>query len=664
MRLRTWDDATTKLEISRRFREATEARQPLEDRWARNERILFSTSRTSIDTVQGSLEQSFNSGMPPIDGSDADVNIAYTFKNFRFIHAQMSANPPSVVMRPNTSDQDDRRKADAADRVVRWALRKYSLQEKVDQLSLATLTYGSGFRKLVWDSQLGALLEYDPETDEMKMEGDTSLTIPFIWNMFPDPDARCWTEVKWVIERIYMDWDEAVGRWPGKEDILKAARVQRHSSGTRERHTQLDEDKYNSVELLEYYEKGLPTNGYLGRFCITTTDGSVLESTRPNPCRFTTGGAVSRIEAMDIPDDAKEERIRRLPEMAILPYDILTDIDVPNSIWGKSFVEYAAGLQDNVNRLDTSVLDNIQAHGVVRAIVPESADVIDDMTNSPWDILKISGNQPPYFMSPPQMMPDMSPARTNYVNGIDALAGVNEAMFGQQSREQSGASMQYATNQGNMIRRRLFNKYVGVVENLFRGILDYSRKHWTVERTIHVLGKENALEAIDLKGADLDGGYDVIGEYGVSLSLDPMTRREEILTLQPLFKEAGVPVRTSLKLLKLNELSGMFDKLDLADNRQKEIFDEIVATGQYIQPEEQMDHENMIAYALDWFMTSEFKYLDPRVKMLCKQHNKERIALAASERTAPAPSAPGPMPSAPAGPPPPVAPILPPIANG
>ena len=41
---------------------------------------------------------------------------------------------------------------------------------------------------------------------------------------------------------------------------------------------------------------------------------------------------------------------------------------------------------------------------------------------------------------------------------------VNESMFGQSSRETAGFTMQYATNQGNVIRRRLFNKYVLLTE--------------------------------------------------------------------------------------------------------------------------------------------------------------------------------------------------------
>lgn len=656
VKLHTWDDAKTKIEIGKRFKNAQNSRIYQEEKWIRNEKTVYSVSMTqNMSYLQTSLESNFNVGLPGIDGSNADVNVSYAFKNLRFIHAQMSANPPSVAMRPTSSDQDDHRKADAADRIVRFAIRKYNMQEKADQLTLHALLYGTGVLKTVWDSSKGDIISFDTENDEMLLEGDIDIGVPFIWNLFLDPDAKAWDEVKWVIERVYVDYEEACLRWPGKIDVLKQARVEQSAVRNRGRDTQLQNDHYDCVELLEYWETGLPSNGYMGRYSITTTDGEVLEPTRPSPFRFPRAGARNRIESMDIPDDVKESRMNALPQQASLPYHILTDIDVPNQVWGRSSIEYAATLQENLNRLDSAKLDNIQAHGNARMILPESAEISDDaLSNSPWDVVKITGNQPPYFMAPPQLMPDMSTERVNYVQGINDVMGVNEAMFGQQSREQSGASMQYATNQGNMIRRRLFNKYVLVVESIYKGLLNLVRKHWTINRTIYVLGKENALEAVDLKGADIDGGYDVVGEYGVSLSLDPITRRQEILTLQPLFEKAGVPMRLSLKMMKLNELEGMYDKLQLAENRQKEVFDEMIATGVYLPPEDFMDHENMIAYALDYFMTSEFKYLEQPLKDLCKQHIRDRAQLAAMEKQGMVAQqggaqAPGPQPSQPAG---------------
>lgn len=660
LKITSWDEGRTKEEVSKRFRNASEHRIFNENRWIRNERAVYSTSSTmSMSSLETSLESNFSIGQSGIDGSSADVNVAYTFKNFRFIHAQMSANPPSVVMRPTSSDQDDRRKADAADRIVRYSVRKYKMQENVDKTTLSTLLYGTGFCKTVWDSTKGDIESFDEKTGELRLSGDIDISIPFVWNIYLDPDAKSWDEAKWVIERIYIDFDEACTRWPDKIDILKKCRIEKTTAATnRERTSQIQNDRYNVVELLEYWETGLPTNGYLGRYTITANDGEVVEPCRPSPFRFLKAGAASQIENTDLPDSVKEAKLKALPQIARLPYHCLTDIDIPNMIWGRSAVEYAALLQESLNRLDTATMDNIQAHSVARLIIPESAEIKEDaISNSPWDILRISGTQGPWFEQVPQLMPEMTSMRNNLIGGINETMGVNEAMMGQQSRETSGTSMQYATNQGNMIRRRLFNKYVLVVESVYQAILDLIRKHWTTPRIISVLGKENALEAIDFKGADIDGGYDIVGEYGVSLSLDPMTRREEIMMLQPLFEKAGVPTRTSLRMMKLNELEGMYDKISLAENRQKEIFDEMISTSKFLEPEDLMDHEHMIAWALDYFMTSEFKYLDQLSRDMCKEHIRKRVQLAAREKQGlnsggsevPGTQPPGPAPTEPTG---------------
>lgn len=658
LKVTTWDDGTAKREILKRLNNAQTQRAPVEQRWLANETSVYSTNSFSGMNYAAGLTNLFNSTLPAADQSDADTSNVYVFKNVRFLHAQMSANPPSVVMRPTSSDQEDHRRADAADRVVRYSIRQYQMQERFDNLTLNTLVYGSGVIKTIWDSTKGDIVEFDKEKGEVTLEGDISVTVPFIWNIFLDPDARCWTDVKWVIERTYIDYEEALARWPDKKDDIEAARVMRDSSleKTSSRSSVLSDNRYNSVELLEYWETGLPTNGYMGRYCMITPSGAVIEPCRPSPFRFKRAGTARQLMEKNLPDDILEEKLAKLPEQAGLPYHILTDIDVPNLVWGRSNVEYVAALQDNLLRIDTAVMDNIQAHGVARMIVPDTAEVAENLSNSPWDVVKISSNQPPYFMEVPQLMPEMVSTRLNLIQGINDGFGVNDAMFGVQKRETSGTSMNYATNQGNMIRRRLFNKYVLVVESVYKAILKLVVKHWPVSRTISVLGKENALESVDLKGSDVDGGYDIIGEYGVSLSLDPMSRREEILMLQPLFEKAGVPTRTSLKLMKLNELEGMYDRLSLAENRQREVFDEMIATGRYIPPEDLLDHENMIGFALEYFMTAEFQYLEPELKELCKQHIRDRVQLAAQEKAALAGPPPGatpgpvPQPQMPAGP--------------
>ena len=97
----------------------------------------------------------------------------------------------------------------------------------------------------------------------------------------------------------------------------------------------------------------------------------------------------------------------------------------------------------------------------------------------------------------------------------------------------------------------------------------------------------------------------------------------------PLFEKAGVESRQILSMLKLNELSGLYDTLELAKDRQREIFEEMIATGMYISPRELEDHKNMLSFSYHYLMTTEFKYLKDDEKVLIERHVKEREQFAA-----------------------------------
>jgi hypothetical protein len=442
-----------------------------------------------------------------------------------------------------------------------------------------------------------------------------------------------------VFEGFYLPYETALYMFPDKEEVLKRYRTnQEQLSMDTNRNAREARLTYKSdvIYCLQYWERGLPQNGMQGRFCWCTVNGEPLTKMGPNPHRFKR--PLSRFDAEQIKEGKEPNR----PERAFLPYHILTDIDLPNTYWGSSVLFYSSNLQDKMNHLDSVTLESIEAHGIPRMVLPEGTEIADDsITNSPLDIISITGNQPPYFMENMSMPTDLMKFREQLNMGIDDMWGVNESMFGQQSREQSGFSMQYATNQGNMIRRRLFNKYIAVVEDLYKSFLNLVRENWDEARTIHVIGKEKAFEAVDISGADIDGGFDLVVEYGASLSLDPITRRQEIMTLIPVFEKAGMSPRTILQLLKLNELDGMFDRLTLANDRQREVFEEMAASGKYIAPEEMQDHANMLSYAYDYVMTAEFKYMDKRIKALIVQHIKEREKMAQPPQQEEGPAAPG-----------------------
>ena len=626
-----WDNDKAELELKRRLTGSKTFRKIFESDWEDSERSLYNTKGAENAPDAGlSFDSELDLGLGDIDSGNQTVGVNYMFKNYRFIHSQLSANPPTVVARPTTSDPADRRKADAADRLIRHAIRAESMQENVDRSSGKTLLYGTGWMKTFWNPHKGDIVGRDEKTGEFTLEGKIDIYSPSTWDVWIDPDARVSEDIRYIFERRTIPLDEAVMMWPEREEIIRAAAKKLNAREGVE-FTGRPVTDSELVEVYEYWERGLPINGMLGRYAICLEDGQLVEPVKPSPFSFS---------------PPAEDGEKPMPTTAGLPYHSFTDIDVIDEVYGKSFTEFEAPIQEIINRIDSVDLDNAQAHGVARLILPEGAEIAEgSISNSPWDIIKIKGNQGPFHLNPPTIMPQMSQLRDRLKSGGDDMAGVNEAMFGEMSRETSGFSLQYATNQGNMIRRRLFNKYVLFVEEIYNAYLNLVRKYWDDSRVIHVLGKEKAFEAIDIKGSDIDGGYGLVVEYGASLSLDPSTRREELLQLMPLFEKAGVDNKTILSMMKLNDLEGLYDIMQLAGERQSEIFTEMVASDKYIAPRELEEHQGMLEYAYRYLMTAEFKHLEEDQKILIETHVKEREQLAAAgagvEQAA---GAPGPAP--------------------
>ena len=617
-----WDNKYAKSKLKQVLADAKEYRRIFEKQWRTNEATVYHHDGRLSEGSEDSGAVGINDlgSFIGVDDPNA-IGVNYTFKNFRFLAAQMSANPPSVVVRPTSSDTDDRRKADAADRLVRHAIRKYKMQKRMDHAAGRALLYGTGWMKTLWDKNEGQLDSLDERTGEFTMTGDIVIDACSTWDIYLDPFAKEWDDVRYVIERKWMSKEEARMLYPKHfkaivEQSDKSARTEiRHAFKGRHK---LEE---TPVSVYCYWEKGLPINGMAGRYVEFVEDGTIIGEIQKNPHAFR---------------DAQEDK--DAPPSAQLPFHILTDIDVADQVYGKSFIEYDAEIQDVVNRLDTLTLDNVQSHGTFRMILPEGSEIQEDaISDSPRDIIKVTGNQGPHYVSPPQSPPDMSALRDRLTAGIDSMAGVNESMFGEQSRETSGFSMQYATNQGNMIRRLFFNKYVEFVESTYKSYLNIIRDNWAIPEVISVLGKEKAFESMEISGADIDSGFDIVVEYGASLSLDPTSRREEIMQLMPVFEKYGIDGKTIVRMLKLNELDGLYDINDRARERQQEVFEEIIAGNGdvYVKPEELQEHDGRLAYCYEYVEGAEFRDLKPRVQRLIKHHIRQREEMKASGLGAP-----------------------------
>ena len=209
-----WDKDRAVRELKRRLSDAKRFRAQFESNWEEAERALFNTrGDTSTPDARYSFESDVELAMNDVDSSNESIGVNYLFKNYRFIHSQLSANPPTVVARPTSSDPDDRRRADAADRLIRHAIRSELMQENTDRASGKTLLYGTGWMKTFFNPHTGDIVGRDKETGEFELEGAISIYSPSTWNVWADPDATMAKEIRYVFERKTLPLEEAIMMW-------------------------------------------------------------------------------------------------------------------------------------------------------------------------------------------------------------------------------------------------------------------------------------------------------------------------------------------------------------------------------------------------------------------------------------------------------------------
>lgn len=631
--------------LRERRRTAKQARVVLEGEWQSNEVTIY-----DIGEEGGALRyggESSTTGYIDSDNSEDEkggiefMAINLISRNKQLIHSQLCSNPPAVMAVPVSNEEADRKSAIAAEQACAYARDRYNY---IDSIAIATnsvFDYGTGFIKNIYDGAFGDILSSDDAS--MEMEGDNNYSIPRVWDMYLDPNATTPHNIKWLFEDMYVTLDEAINKFGDKhkerlkKEIKEVVTTETDSDG--EDGSLLFNNKYNVIKISEYWETGLPENCYEGRFGYCLDDGYILSPLVPSPCKF-------KVRPKD-PESAYKAR---------LPYSILTYIDIPNSPWGRSPTAYTSRQQEMLNTCVSVVISNAQVNGTPKVLLPNAAVDKENLNNNPQDVWTFNPIEgvPPHIIQAANVSQDINTLILKLEQYINDGWGVNDAMFGKQQREQSALLMQLSTMQGNLIRQRLFDKYVLFVKDVYQLQLQYCVEYWTFSRLIEIVGKDNTAYARKLKGADLIGGYSIVVEYGQSFALDPITRGEQILKYSELFLQAGMQPRDLVKKLRLTELKNTYDDFQKADDMAVKIIERIKASGAQVPiASKYQDHIGIIGYMSKYTMENEFDQLAPEIQAIINEHIDMRYQAQIENTTGQAgmmPQAPGMVPQAPAAP--------------
>ena len=256
----SWTEKEWQDQLKNRLISCKKHREPWDNQWMTNGSVVYNanSAQQSNSAFNVTFDNVIELESGDVDQGDAELGTNYTFKFIRHRLGQLSANPPSVMAVPTSPDLSDRRKADAADRVIRHGYQDQRVEEHFNRALQKALIRSIGWIKCVWDPERGDVYDFTEETKEIKMGGDIHIYSPSTFDIWVDPMAKTYDEARYVIERHFMSAEEAVFKWPHAKKILKNAVVSANGTQHTDRHSE------DTVEIYEYYEKGSPMNGGIG----------------------------------------------------------------------------------------------------------------------------------------------------------------------------------------------------------------------------------------------------------------------------------------------------------------------------------------------------------------------------------------------------------------
>ena len=119
-RVISWGPDEWKRKMEMLLSEARGYRASFETTWASNVRqYVGNMGFRNAGSANITFESLAQLAGGTVDAGDSAIGVNYIFKYTRFLQSQLSATPPSVIIRPTTPDPGDHQNAEAADRGAR-----------------------------------------------------------------------------------------------------------------------------------------------------------------------------------------------------------------------------------------------------------------------------------------------------------------------------------------------------------------------------------------------------------------------------------------------------------------------------------------------------------------------------------------------------------------
>lgn len=438
--------------------------------------------------------------------------------------ARLTKNPPRYEVPPNSSDEEDKEAARLAVQVLENLWQQTGINKKRLPMTMWLQQCGIAYLKVCWDPTLGKrrvlkkertegeATEEGADLYEIVAEGDLRVDVCSFFEVFPDPLAKSWDEVRYIIQAKVRPLDYFQGQYPERGHLVKEEECWLNSLTYEQRINSINtttgagavsNQMKNSAIEISYYEKPCPKHPE-GRHIIVANGVKLKDDILP---------------------------------IDELPFAKFDDIIVGGKFNSEAIITHLRPLQDQINRGKSMRAAWLNRTLTGKYLVPRGANLSREAMNDQsgeiieYDKLPDGGGE----VKPldPPMIPQYAYQEEDTLKlDMDDTAGINQASRGQMpSATIPAIGMQLLVEQDDTRIGTETESHEHSYADLGRILLKFVDKYYVTDRLLKIVGKNQEYLIKNYRGEDLRAHFDVRVVRGSTLPGSKVLKRQEIINM-------------------------------------------------------------------------------------------------------------------------------------
>ena len=508
--------------------------------------------RTSWLFYHGLFNESIDSGHSiHFSGEQGElVNISVNhYRNIaKHILNMITANRPSFQARAVNMDYKSLAQTKLANSLLDYYMREKKLEEYLTTAAELSISMGSGYLKMEWDSEKGEIHDYT-DNGVPVYEGDVVFTNLSVLDVAFDTTKEFSRDHDWVVVRTFKNKFDLAAQFPEKGEEIRALRTKDRMAWYN-RLTGTNFDKTTDVPVYEVFHKRTPAMPQ-GRYMLYLSGDIILMDT-PMP-------------------------YRELPVYRIAPSDIL------GTPYGYTPMFDLLPLQDALNSLYSTVLTNQNAFGVQNIAIPEGSNIVTNSIMGGMNIVKyLPMPNVPNGGAPFPLQLTQTPSEIfNFIEIIkrdmETISGINAVARGDTPANlESGAALALVQAQALQFMSGLQHSYIKLIEDVGSGLIHMLQDFAAAPRIAMIVGENNRSEMKEFSGEDVSNISRVFVDVGNALAnsvAGRLSMAEQLMQMKP---EAFTPEQY-VNIINTGKLENMTSSVNsqimLAKEENKKLLD-------------------------------------------------------------------------------------------